>query len=87
MGEEFAWILAETTAEDAFNAAEYARAAIAAEPFGTVGTVTVSGGVCSLTQCTTSERLFENADIALYDAKHGGRNRTVLFTKRDPAAE
>ena len=82
-GEEFAWILAETDAEDALSAAEHVRAAIAAEPFGAVGQVTVSAGVSSLDRSNTLEGLVANADSALYDAKHRGRNRAVLFTAGD----
>ncbi len=78
-GEEFAWILAETDGEDAFTAADQVRAAIASAPFVDVGPLTVSAGVSTLTAGGTSERLIAEADAAMYEAKRGGRNRTVLF--------
>lgn len=57
--------------------------------------VTVSGGICELEQVLTrdpetpaslppdpgiKERLIRGADTALYDSKHGGRNRITLFS-------
>lgn len=86
-GEEFAWILAETDAEDAFTAAEQARTVIADEPFPEVGQVTISAGVSSLTESDSLELLIQHADTALYDAKRGGRNRTVLFAPGSQAGD
>ena len=45
-GEEFVWLLPETNGAEALRAAERAREAIAAEPFGDVGFLTISAGVC-----------------------------------------
>ncbi len=78
-GEEFLWVLPDTTAEQAIHAAERARLAIASEPFEDVGEVTVSTGVCALTEVDTSTDLLSGADIALYQAKRQGRNRTACF--------
>jgi diguanylate cyclase (GGDEF)-like protein len=83
-GEEFAWILPETNAADAFTAAEHARTTIASEAFKAVGQLTVSAGVSSLTESDTSELLIARADTALYDAKRGGRNRTATFETPRP---
>jgi diguanylate cyclase (GGDEF)-like protein/PAS domain S-box-containing protein len=76
-GEEFAWILPETDDMGAYQAAERTRKAIAEHPFETVGTVTVSGGVCDLECADGPSELFRLADVALYWAKSQGRN--VVF--------
>jgi diguanylate cyclase (GGDEF)-like protein len=78
-GEEFAWVLPETTAAQAGEAAERARHALAARPMAGVGTVTFSAGVCDLARATDSETLYRLADGALYWAKAGGRNRVVVY--------
>jgi diguanylate cyclase (GGDEF)-like protein/PAS domain S-box-containing protein len=76
-GEEFAWLLPETDAEEAYEAAERARRVIADEPFDEVGTLTISAGVCDLSSTRDYGDLIEDADKALYAAKRAGRNRTV----------
>jgi diguanylate cyclase (GGDEF)-like protein/PAS domain S-box-containing protein len=73
-GEEFAWLLPETDAGAALSAAERARELIAATPFPTVGTVTVSGGTCVLAAAGDADSLVRFADGALYWAKGHGRN-------------
>ena len=78
-GEEFAWILPDASGEGAYAAAERARHAISAIPFPTVGTITLSAGVCELTELGDAD-LYEHADQALYSAKQQGRNRTVRYT-------
>ena len=44
-----------------------------------LGTVTVSLGVAFASQAPGPEDLFRSADVALYKAKHSGRNQAVLF--------
>jgi diguanylate cyclase (GGDEF)-like protein len=62
---------------------ERVRAAMADEPFllpsGRTITVTVSGGCASIIGADF-ERLVRDADTALYEAKHSGRNRIVAAT-------
>jgi len=77
-GEEFVWLLPGTDGAEALLAAERARAAIEAEPFGDVGTITVSAGVCELRDAG-SHSLLACADRALYAAKHAGRNRSERY--------
>jgi diguanylate cyclase (GGDEF)-like protein/PAS domain S-box-containing protein len=78
-GEEFGWILPEIYAEGARAAAERARRAIAAEPFSAAGAVTISIGVSLLGDVKERSVLYQHADQALYSAKHGGRNCTVIW--------
>ncbi len=77
-GEEFVWLLPGTDGPEAQVAAERARTAIEAEPFGEVGSITVSAGVCEL-QDAGSHSLLACADRALYAAKHAGRNRSERY--------
>ncbi|MEJ7845594.1 MAG: PAS domain S-box protein [Acidimicrobiales bacterium] len=79
-GEEFAWLMPETDQEGALAVAERARRAIHDGPFAEVGTVTVSAGVCASTCGPDAGELVRHADLALYRAKGGGRNRTVVCT-------
>ena len=80
-GEEFAILLPETTGDLAFMIAERIRLAVAqsASEFGGAAIrVTVSIGVAHTTPAVaTVEALIAAADAALYEAKGGGRNRTV----------
>jgi diguanylate cyclase (GGDEF)-like protein len=79
-GEEFAWLLPETGAQAAWEAAERARSAIAAEPFPVAGKVTMSAGVAELGPDGTVNELFRAADAALYWAKSQGRDACVPYT-------
>jgi diguanylate cyclase (GGDEF)-like protein len=79
-GEEFV-ILASHTGEDgARQLAERIRRAIEAIDSinGRDICITASLGVALMPPGKTSEALFDRADQALYDAKQGGRNRTVI---------
>jgi two-component system, cell cycle response regulator len=79
-GEEFAAILPDCSRDQAVEVAERMRAAIAADP--EIG-VTISGGVASLTaDANEGEQLVAAADAALYDAKRGGRDQILAFTRR-----
>lgn len=77
-GEEFVWLLPGTDAAEALQAAERARSAIESEPFGDAGFLTVSAGVCDLRDAG-SAALLACADLALYAAKNGGRNRSERY--------
>jgi diguanylate cyclase (GGDEF)-like protein len=86
-GEEFAWLMPETTQDGACLAADRARRAIEATPFEVAGTLTVSAGVCSNEHARTAHELLNAADGALYGAKRGGRNTTLVYTQDlDPEA-
>ena len=80
-GEEFALVLPDTGAEDAFLIAERLRVAIR-DHFGqdTVP-ITISFGVaCYPAHGETAASLLRAADEALYGAKESGRNRTVIHS-------
>lgn len=80
-GEEFALLLTETTSAGAWDTAERIRLAIAnlvPEHGPDLLAATVSIGMASTPDgATTLEELIRRGDIALYEAKHGGRNQTV----------
>lgn len=88
-GEEFLVLLPEVTADTALQVAERLRAAIEAQAFAEVGHITISAGVSHYPETETDPDLaIRQADKALYRAKHGGRNRAVLYRRRNhrPAA-
>ena len=82
-GEEFVVVMPDTDPHIAEKVAERIRAEIAQTPFviGATGktiNVTVSVGVSSLKKTgDTVDDLMKRADVALYEAKNGGRNRVV----------
>jgi diguanylate cyclase (GGDEF)-like protein/PAS domain S-box-containing protein len=86
-GEEFAWLMPEAAQADAYAAAERIRHAIESTPFGTAGTLTMSIGVCSKGRAETMEELFKFADQALYRAKQGGRNMTIIYGAEASSAD
>ncbi len=84
-GEEFAVLLPETGSEQAMEAAERLRTAIAAAPVTPSGGsplhFTVSLGVATLSgKDSNVDMLLSQADQALYQAKSQGRNRVCLYT-------
>lgn len=84
-GEEFAVLLPHTALEGALNAAERILSAVAATPFDVAGgvlNITASAGVASLTPTGDGPALVAQADVALYAAKNGGRNRAVASGPR-----
>ena len=81
-GEEFVVAMPDTEGEIAEKVAERVRNEIAARNFivgeGRELAVTVSVGVASLRMPhDTAEAMMKRADLALYEAKNGGRNRVV----------
>ncbi|MGE0028582.1 MAG: diguanylate cyclase [Thermoleophilia bacterium] len=78
-GEEFAWILPEADAADAWAAAERARDTLARTPFPGVGRLTVSAGVADTSDAADAAGLYSAADQALYAAKAEGRNVCMRF--------
>ncbi len=81
-GEEFMICLKETALEDATKVLERLRAALAQWSIPLQGheplRVTASFGIVTITPEATLSDLLRTADQALYQAKHGGRNRVVV---------
>lgn len=82
-GEEFAWLLPETDIKSAAAAARRACRAIRDVPFGRIGTVTASVGVCELAVDDDAGAIYRRADDALYRAKALGRDRVVSASDHD----
>ncbi len=89
-GEEFVAILPNTDTRGAIVIAEHLRRAVAslaldnADP-KTSGVVTVSAGVSALDPKSNpggARTLVEMADAALYQGKHGGRDRVMALRRR-----
>ncbi|MCP8893625.1 GGDEF domain-containing protein [Shinella daejeonensis] len=84
-GEEFAMIIEGNTMEEARTIAERIRVALENTPFKNsrtgvnYGPVTISLGLCMASEADGPGELYSNVDIALYCAKNGGRNRTVVY--------
>lgn len=78
-GEEFVMVLPETRKDDAFQIAEKIRALIAKSQFQQFPglQVTISLGVGTSDGRVPFTELFQRVDIALYQAKAQGRNRTI----------
>ena len=83
-GEEFLVIAPETGAEGALALAESLRKIIASTPFPIANVelpLSVSIGIsnCAATERRALKDMLAEADAALYDAKHTGRNKVVCF--------
>ncbi len=76
-GEEFVVLAPDTDRDGGFRLAEKIRAAIERHPFDEVGRITASFGVAEYRAGESPEAFLRRADEALYQAKHGGRNRVV----------
>jgi diguanylate cyclase (GGDEF)-like protein len=85
-GEEFILILPEAGLEESSMISERIRRLVENTPFE-VGqaqiNLTVSLGISNFPshQARTKEELIKMADLALYDAKRGGRNRVSIFNQ------
>lgn len=82
-GEEFGVIFPGAAQDTAFQIVDSMRQAVAAMTIGgpkNAISVTISGGVATTVNSTGLETLLAVADDAMYEAKAGGRNRTVALT-------
>ena len=81
-GDEFAVLMPETTEQDALQAVERVRRAIAETDLGGPLTVTASAGVCGMEHALEADVLVRLADGALYWSKAHGRDAACVY---DPA--
>lgn len=84
-GEEFCVIAPETDTNGALVLAESLRAIIASTPIATdkgelAITVSIGMSCCPATVTRSVNEVLAEADAALYDAKHSGRNKVVCFS-------
>lgn len=82
-GEEFAILLPDTDLVGARTQAEHLLTALRGQPFPTVGTVTASLGVAQWNGREAASAWLHRADLALYEAKHLGRDRLVVAEDLD----
>ncbi len=83
-GEEFVVLLPETTGQEAMVPAERFRQLIAGSRFpmlpeGQPVSVTISIGIAAYCTGDTLDDVIRHADLAMYAAKSGGRNRVVDY--------
>ena len=79
-GEEFAILLPDASIDDAFEAINQLLEQIADSPIdaGFPIRITASAGLSDVNPDDTLEDILHRSDIALYDAKRSGRNRTCV---------
>ena len=81
-GDEFVMALPGNDADGGAAVAERLRESVQERAIGKVSEVTISLGVAQLEQGMNAEGLLRNADMALYRAKNGGRNKTIMYPPR-----
>jgi len=84
-GEEFCILMPATNLDGALQLAEKLRQAIAGASIAEIA-VTASFGVsCTNVGAGSAQALIDQADEALYNSKHAGRNITTRFDRLDPS--
>jgi diguanylate cyclase (GGDEF)-like protein len=83
-GEEFMVLLSKSDAAKAEIVAEKIRNSIMHHDFPVVGNITVSIGICEVSQQVSILQMIDRADQALYKAKENGRNQVCVFVPAKP---
>ena len=83
-GDEFAWLLPETTCDQALIVVERARRAIAHKTLSAPD-ITASPGICDSSSAAEASELIRCADLALYWSKQHGRDQARQFDHGVPA--
>ncbi len=90
-GEEFVLVLPSSSLADIFQRIEEIRLAVRDLQIRhgdrLLSAVTVSAGVAEAREGMTARELLREADEALYGAKHAGRDRVVLYEKKEERRE
>jgi len=79
-GEEFVVILTESSLDQAAIVAEKIRTNIYSHDLEEGGNISCSFGVAQYNTGDTYQTIIHNADTALYEAKHSGKNKVVLYS-------
>lgn len=83
-GEEFGLLLWRTDLAGAHHFADRLRATVARETAGGEVSLTVSIGLAQSAPGMSADELLRSADVALYSAKDGGRNRVAVHGEFTP---
>ena len=84
-GEEFIIIVPESTDKEAYLLAEKLRMLLENTDFDGLDRVTASFGVSQFQEGKNITQILKEADDALYKAKRTGKNKTVIFNKKNSA--
>ena len=77
-GEEFILLFSDTTLEDSKTVAQKIRKKIEEEMIKlNYGKITISAGLCEVTDDDTKDTLYKRVDELLYNAKRSGKNKVV----------
>lgn len=82
-GEEFVVLLPGSDSADADTSMQRIRGALAISDLSGLPAVRVSAGIAAAVAPASVEELLGRADSALYAAKRGGRDRTVISSHED----
>ena len=82
-GEEFIVVLVNPKPADLKDVAQAFQTTLSHLPYQGVGLVTVSAGMSNIAHNELFVGLVSQADNALYEAKHRGRNQAILFSELD----
>lgn len=85
-GEEFVLLLPKLSREGLEKAASHIRASVAEQLKDPGGQVTISIGGCMVDQHPSVDAWMHEADVCLYQAKDGGRNRYVVSPPQGSAS-